>query len=78
MFNDGGVFPPRFASVAEQAGFRARSYDLKTGFDFRRSTDRKKVEDDLMSDPPELIVLYPPCTDESGWVHLNNTKGVIE
>ncbi|CAK8994648.1 unnamed protein product, partial [Durusdinium trenchii] len=67
--------PPRFAIQAEEAGFRARSYDLKTGFDFRRSRDRKLVEEDLITDPPELLVLCPPCTDESGWVHLNSTKG---
>lgn len=67
--------PPRFAIQAEEAGFRARSYDLKTGFDFRRARDRKIVEEDLISDPPELLVLCPPCTDESGWVHLNCTRG---
>ncbi|CAK9034263.1 unnamed protein product [Durusdinium trenchii] len=30
---------------------------------------RKLVEEDLITDPPELLVLCPPCTDESGWVY---------
>ena len=24
--------------------------------------------------PPDLLVLCPPCTDEGGWFHLNSTK----
>ena len=66
--------PPRFSPVAEQAGFRAHSYDLTTGQDFRRLADRKQVEDDLMMKRPELLILCPPCTHEGGWFHLNQTK----
>ena len=66
--------PPRFKTIAEEAGFNARSYDLKTGFDFRRPADRKAVERDLHDDFPDLLVLCPPCTDEGGWFHLNSAK----
>ena len=66
--------PPRFSLVADKKGFRARSYDLQNGFDLRTSADRRKVENDLLNDPPSLLVLCPPCTDEGGWFHLNSKK----
>ena len=64
--------PPRCAPVAEQLGFAARSYDLKTGYDFRRKSDRDQVFLELQQTPPELLVLCPPCTDEGGWFNLNS------
>ena len=66
--------PPRFAVEAERAGYRAKSYDLVNGFDFRRASDRKLVENELVTERPELLVLCPPCTDEGGWFHLNSHK----
>eukprot|EP00435_Cladocopium_sp_Y103_P026818 s1587_g6.t1 len=66
--------PPRFAPVVESLGFEARSYDLKTGFDLSKSVDRKRVEDDLVNNSPDLLVLSPPCTHEGGWFHLNGSK----
>ena len=66
--------PPRFAPYVEQMGKKAKSYDLKTGYDFTKAADRKTVEDDLISNRPELLVLCPPCTHEGGWFHLNSTK----
>ena len=66
--------PPRFALENHDKQYTTRSYDLSTGYDFRRATDRKKVEDHLTSDPPELLVLSPPCTNEGGWFNLNRVK----
>eukprot|EP00435_Cladocopium_sp_Y103_P032199 s207_g8.t1 len=66
--------PPRFAPVVEAQGFKARSYDLKTGYDLSTASDRKKVEQDLVQHRPELLVLSPPCTHEGGWFNLNCTK----
>ena len=63
--------PPRFALEVQKHGFKARSYDLATGFDFRRAADRRRVETDLHQDPPELLILCPPCADEGGWFNLN-------
>ena len=61
------VFSPRrFAKEAEAHGFRSRSYDLKTGFDLRTNAHRRQVEQDLVNDPPALLVLCPPCTNEGG------------
>eukprot|EP00435_Cladocopium_sp_Y103_P043787 s1055_g12.t1 len=66
--------PPRFAPVVESLGFQARSYDLKTGYDLATASDRKRVEDDLVNNSPDLLVLSPPCTHEGGWFHLNGSK----
>ena len=65
--------PPRFALEANQCKRRARSYDLMNGYDFRRASCRKSVEQDLLQDPPELLVLCPPCTHEGGWFNLNRS-----
>ena len=66
--------PPRFALALEPLGYEVKSYDLKTGYDFTKPADRKKVEDDLDVLCPELLVLCPPCTDEGGWFFLNQSK----
>eukprot|EP00435_Cladocopium_sp_Y103_P016050 s2207_g4.t1 len=66
--------PPRFAPIVEAQGFKAKSYDLKTGYDLSLSSDRKKVEQDLVQNRPDLLVLSPPCTHEGGWFNLNCTK----
>ena len=66
--------PPRFAPIVEQLGYKAKSYDLKTGFDLSKSSDRRQVEQDLVENRPELLVLSPPCTHEGGWFNLNCTK----
>ena len=67
--------PPRFAKVALEHGFLGLSYDLKNGYDLSTRADRKRVETALEQNPPELLVLCPPCTHEGGWVHLNRSKG---
>ena len=64
--------PPRFTTVAQQHGFT--SNDIKSGYDLTTAADRKRVEAALESNPPELLVLCPPCTDEGGWFHPNSTK----
>ena len=65
--------PPRLVPVAESVGLTVL-YDLKNGFGFRSSTNRGKVEHDLITLRPDLLMLCPPCTDEGGWFHLNSTK----
>ena len=65
--------PPRFAKAVEGQGFRAVSYDIRTsGHDFTRKSTRLQVAQELREDPPELLVVCPPCTDEGGWFHLNS------
>ena len=60
--------PPRFVPLIEVGG-RCKSYDLRTGFDIQAQT-RDAVAREL-KDPPDLLVLRPPCTDEGGWFNLN-------
>ena len=66
--------PPRFATQAEAAGFRGRSFDIKQGWDLSTAKHRRVVEDLLVRDPPDLLVLCPPCTHEGGWWYLNRHK----
>ena len=64
--------PPRFSPVVESLGHRAKSFDLKNGYDFRDAQVRSQVRQELQEDRPELLVLSPPCTDEGGWFNLNS------
>ena len=64
--------PPRFAPVVQDAGFKAVSFDIKNGWDCTKASVRNQVEKDLKDNPPDLLVLCPPCTDEGGWFHLNS------
>ena len=66
--------PPRFKTAVEEKGFKGHSFDLVNGFDLSTRADRKRVEKSLETEPPELLVLCPPCTDEGGWFHLNSTR----
>ena len=61
--------PPRFSPVVSAQGFRAVSFDIKNGYDF---TVSRQVKEQLAADPPRLLVLCPPCTNEGGWFHLNS------
>ena len=64
--------PPRFSPVVSAQGFRAVSFDIKNGYDFTVSSVRRQVKEQLAADPPRLLVLCPPCTNEGGWFHLNS------
>ena len=66
--------PPRFAVECEALGFQARSIDLITGQDLTKKQTKDELETALCQDPPDLLVLCPPCTDEGGWFHLNSSK----
>eukprot|EP00435_Cladocopium_sp_Y103_P065475 s772_g27.t1 len=66
--------PPRFAKACEQEGFKARSIDLITGQDLSVPSTRAELEQDIRDNPPELLILCPPCTDEGGWFYLNSRK----
>ena len=70
-----GVFsPPRFAKACQQLGLKARSVDLVTGQDLTVPTTCQELEEDLKCNPPELLILCPPCTNEGGWFYLNQHK----
>ncbi|CAK9116539.1 unnamed protein product, partial [Durusdinium trenchii] len=63
--------PPRFALEGATRGFRVLSADLSTGWDFRRKRDREDLLTLVRTNPPDLLVLCPPCTWAGGWWHLN-------
>ena len=63
--------PPRFAPLVEGIGGTCRSYDLSNGFDFDDPKVRDRVQQELQQNPPDLLILCPPCTDEGGWFNLN-------
>ena len=66
--------PPRFAPIAQQRGFTGRSVDIKLGNDLSVASNRAKLKAELLENPPDLLVLCPPCTHEGGWFHLNSTR----
>lgn len=66
--------PPRFSLVAQARGFQGKSVDIVTGTDLSIAKNRAQLKQELRDNPPELLVLCPPCTDESGWIHLNATR----
>ena len=63
--------PPRFALECTTRGVQCLSADLTTGWDFRSPNDRAAMRDLVQSEPPELLVLCPPCTWAGGWYELN-------
>ena len=65
--------PPRLAPVARSMGFVAKSFDLVNGFDFRKAAHRDEVKSELRQNPPDLLLVCPPCTNEGGWWHLNSS-----
>lgn len=66
--------PPRFVPVAQERGFSGRSIDIKLGDDLSVAANRDRLKAELLKNPPDLLVLCPPCTDEGGWFHLNSTR----
>ena len=66
--------PPRFAPVAQARGFQAKSIDLTLGTDLSIAKNRAQLKQELKESPPDLLVLCPPCTHESGWWYLNASK----
>ena len=70
--------PPRFAEACQRVGLKARSIDLITGQDLTVPATCRELEQDLKDNPPELLILCPPCTDEGGWFHLNKHKWPVE
>ena len=66
--------PPRFVPIAQQRGFTGRSVDIRLGNDLSVASNRAKLKAELLENPPDLLVLCPPCTHEGGWFHLNSTR----
>ena len=63
--------PPRFVPLVEGVGGVCKSYDLVTGYDFQQAKTRASVSRELREEPPDLLILCPPCTDAGGWFNLN-------
>ena len=70
--------PPRFALECGKMGWNCVSADLCTGWDFRKSQDRKAMIDLVTHQKPELLLLCPPCTRAGGWFNLNKHKMTAE
>ena len=64
--------PPRFAKRVTPLGYKAWSVDIKQGYDLSKPEVRKEVEEELRNNPPALLALCPPCTNEGGWFNLNS------
>ena len=71
--------PPRVSSEAEKRGWkRGTCYDLVTGWDLRRTEDRKEMWRRLKQEDPELVVVCPPCTAFSMLQEMNFPKMSVE
>ena len=65
--------PPRFTLEGTTQGLSCLAADLTTGWDFRKASDRAAMRDLVSTEPPELLVLCPPCTWAGGWYELNKS-----
>ena len=64
--------PQRVASVCKQYGLiPGQAMDIKNGFDFDLTADRKKAWDSILRDKPKLVIGSPPCTFFSRLHELN-------
>ena len=55
--------PPRIAEAAKEVGLiPGDSMDLLTGWDFRKSADRRRAIENIKTQRPFVIVGSPPCT----------------
>ncbi|CAK9106407.1 unnamed protein product, partial [Durusdinium trenchii] len=54
--------PGRFGEKAAAFGVRgAKTFDLSTGWDWKKADDRKAVWDYLETQDPDLTIMSPPC-----------------
>ena len=54
--------PGRFAERAGDFGLKViGSFDLSSGWDWKKASDRKKVWDLIEDQEPDLMILSPPC-----------------
>ena len=52
--------PPRLTKEAPKMGLKpGGAYDLKTGYNLRCQKDRKRMEEELAEDRPELLLCCP-------------------
>ena len=81
--------PERVAEACKRFGMiPGSSMDIRTGFDFDRSEDRRRARDRVRSERPTLLVGSPPCTmfsllqelakacnrDKPGWLEAHEAK----
>ena len=64
--------PPRFTPVVVDHGFRGKFFISRMVLISQRVMFDNRFKRELQEDPPELLVLRPPCTDEGGWFNLNS------
>ena len=70
---------PRVAQQAQEDGLTAgTSFDLKNGYDFNRSADRKRAMRVLEKENPDLLIVCPPCGPFSPLQELNYPKMKVE
>ena len=66
---------PRVAKEAVEMGHRSGgSYDLGTGYDFSKASERRRCWKELEAQDPDLLVLCPPCGPFSLLQELNYGK----
>ena len=66
---------PRVTPLCAEYGLQSGSaMDLRTGFDFSRSSCQKRAWAVLESESPFLVILSPPCTVWSSLRNLSNHK----
>jgi len=66
--------PPRFVPDVKKLGLKGLSVDTCTGWDLNKTKSQEWVLKELKDNPPELLVVCPPCTDAGGWFHLNSKR----
>ena len=66
---------PRISEKAAEEGLEQGSaFDLLTGYDFRKRTDRHRCWKKLKEEDPDLLVVCPPCGPFSRLQNLNYSK----
>ena len=66
---------PRVVPLAEKYGFKqGRSYDIRSGFDFRKAEARKRCLEELRLMKPKLVMISPPCCEYFVKANLNDSK----
>ena len=66
---------PRLSREAARQGLKeGTSFDIKTGFDFRKGSDRRRCWKVLQEEDPDLVLVCPPCGPFSAMQRLNFPK----
>ena len=63
--------PPRLTPEVAKLGLRGLSIDKQQGWDLTDAKTRDWLLREVEENPPEVLLMCPPCTDAGGWFHLN-------